>query len=115
MEKTFLWFALGASALGILYGLYLIFWIMRQPAGNAKMQEIAKAIQEGASAYLKRQYQVVAAIAIVLAAIIWWKLGLITALGFLLGGFLSALAGAIGMTVATRANVRCAQAAVGSQ
>jgi len=111
LENKFIYWAIGASTLGILYGIYLIFWVLKKPAGNPKMQEIAKAIQEGAAAYLKKQYQVVAIIALILAGIIWWKLGIVTALGFLLGGFLSALAGAIGMLVATRANVRCAEAA----
>jgi len=115
LEQKFIYEALGAGVLGILYAFYLILWVLRKPAGNLKMQEIAKAIQEGASAYLKRQYKVVAAVALVLAAIIWWKLGYLTSLGFLLGGFLSALAGAIGMIVATRANVRCAEAAKDGQ
>jgi K(+)-stimulated pyrophosphate-energized sodium pump len=115
LEQKFILWGLGAGVLGILYGIYLIFWVLRKPVGNERMQEIAKAIQEGAAAYLKRQYKVVALIAIILAAIIWWKLGYLTSLGFLLGGFLSATAGAIGMLVATRANVRCAQAAKDGQ
>ena len=115
LEQKFILWALIASLAGLLYGIYLIFWVLKKPAGNPKMQEIAKAIQEGAAAYLKRQYKVVALLALVLAAIIWWKLGYLTSLGFLLGGFLSALSGAIGMMVATRANTRCAEAAKDGQ
>jgi len=114
-EPKFILWALLAGGLGILYGLYLIFWVLRKPAGNQKMQEIASAIAEGAGAYLKRQYLVVAIVAIILAVIIWWQLGGLTALGFLLGGFLSASAGAIGMFMATKGNVRCAQAAQAGQ
>jgi len=111
LENKFIYYALGASIIGILYGLYLIFWVLRHPEGDEKMKEIARAIQEGAGAYLKRQYLVIIIVAIILALLIWWKLGWLTATGFLLGGFLSALAGAIGMAVATRGNVRCAEAA----
>ena len=100
-----------AVAVSLGYGFWLISDIMRRPAGDEKMQEIAKAIQEGASAYLKRQYSVVALVALVLAGIIYYALGANSALGFLIGAFLSALAGFIGMSVAVRANVRVAEAA----
>ncbi|MCX6807091.1 MAG: sodium-translocating pyrophosphatase, partial [Candidatus Berkelbacteria bacterium] len=111
LDQKFVYWALGGAGIGLLYGLYLIFWVLKKPAGSSKMQEIAQAIQEGASAYLKSQYKVVAIVAIILAGIIWWKLGYLTAIGFLIGGFLSALAGAIGMMISTRGNVRCAEAA----
>lgn len=101
----------GAAALAIVYGLVLVSLVLRLPAGNKKMQEIAAAIQEGASAYLSRQYSVVAAVGLVIFLIIWWKLGTITGVGFALGAIASALAGFIGMNVAVRANVRTAEAA----
>lgn len=103
-----IWAAVGAAC---LYGLYLVVEIMRRGTGDDKMQEIAEAIQTGANAYLKRQYMVVAVVAIVLAAIIYQFLGQNTALGFLIGAFLSALAGFVGMSVAVRANVRVTEAA----
>ena len=101
----------GAVLASLLYGLWLITEILSKPAGSDKMQEIARAIQEGANAYLKRQYMVVALVAIVLAVVIYQFLGQNSALGFLIGAFLSALAGFIGMSVAVRANVRVTEAA----
>ncbi len=98
-------------AAAILYGLGLTFNILRMPGGDERMQEIAKAIQEGAAAYLRRQYTVVAIVAIVLAGVIYQFLGFNSALGFLIGAVFSALAGFIGMSVAVRANVRVAEAA----
>jgi K(+)-stimulated pyrophosphate-energized sodium pump len=103
--------ALGASALAIVYGAILIRWIIRLPKGDEKMQSIAKAIQEGASAYLNRQYRTVGLIAVVVFIILWLLLDLKTAIGFLVGAVLSALAGYIGMNVSVRANVRTAEAA----
>ncbi|MDO8592822.1 MAG: sodium-translocating pyrophosphatase [bacterium] len=108
-------FIIGSAILAIAYGLILISLVMRLPAGNEKMQAIAKAIQEGAKAYLNRQYKTIA----VAAAIIFLIIGLIPKLGwsmaaaFLLGSFLSALTGYIGMNVSVRANVRTAEAARG--
>ncbi len=93
------------------YGFYLIVDVLKQPSGDEKMQEIAAAIQEGASAYLKRQYQVVALVAVILTAGIYFILGTNSAIGFLVGAILSALAGFIGMSVAVRANVRVAEIA----
>ncbi|MBI4040076.1 sodium-translocating pyrophosphatase [Candidatus Daviesbacteria bacterium] len=101
----------GAVAASLIYGGVLIGWIMRLPSGDEKMQSIARAIQEGAGAYLKRQYLVVAVVAVVLAAVIYFALGMTSAVGFLVGAICSALAGLIGMSVAVRANVRCAEAA----
>ncbi|MGQ0810036.1 MAG: sodium-translocating pyrophosphatase [Nitrospiraceae bacterium] len=110
-------FAIAAAVAGIGYGMYLAFWVFRLDAGNAEMQRIALAIQEGASAYLNRQYRTVGAVAAGLFAILWiagfWsdKFGLLTAVGFLVGAGASATAGYVGMYIAVRANVRTAQAA----
>ncbi|QQG43561.1 MAG: sodium-translocating pyrophosphatase [Candidatus Daviesbacteria bacterium] len=100
-----------AVALSLIYGGWLVTEILRRGAGDEKMQEIALAIQEGANAYLKRQYSVVAVVALILIALIYQFLGLNTALGFFIGAVLSALAGFIGMSVAVRSNVRVAEAA----
>lgn len=104
-------FAIIASALALAYAAYLIRWIMRLPAGEGKMTGIALAIQEGASAFLNRQYRVIGYIGIVALVVLWAFLGLNTAIGFLVGAVLSGLAGYIGMNVSVRANVRTAEAA----
>jgi K(+)-stimulated pyrophosphate-energized sodium pump len=110
-------FAIVCAAAGIGCGLYLASWIFKLNAGSKKMQEIAQAIQEGAAAYLNRQYRAVGVVAIGLFVILWlaglWsdKFGLITAVGFLVGASASATAGYVGMNIAVRANVRTAQAA----
>ncbi len=103
-----IWFSVAAA---LLYGGWLIVEILRQNAGDEKMQEIASAIQVGAAAYLQRQYLVVTVVAVVLAGILYYALGSNSALGFLVGAFLSGLTGFIGMSVAVRANVRLAEAA----
>src|SRR3954471_21772989 len=101
----------GGIAVG--YGLYLTWWLLRQPAGNERMQEIARAIQEGAAASLKKQYTAIALVAIVPFLVLGFynKLGWGTACGFLIGALLSAAAGFIGMNVAVRSNARTAEAA----
>ena len=106
-------FILGSAVIAIIYGLYLAASIVKLPAGNEKMTDIAKAIQEGATAYLNRQYRVIAIVAAVLfiALASFKSLGLMTAIAFLVGAVLSALTGYIGMNVSVRANVRTAEAA----
>jgi K(+)-stimulated pyrophosphate-energized sodium pump len=114
MEQLAIGFALLCGLLAIGYGGYLISWILRKSDGNPKMREIAAAIQEGAMAYMKRQYSTIAIVAVVLAillAIVFrgWE----ASVGFLVGAILSGLTGFIGMFVAVRANVRTAEAAKG--
>src|SRR3989344_4957633 len=104
-------FALVASVAAIVVGLLLARRILQQPTGTDRMREIALAIQQGAKAYMRRQYKTVAFIAIPLFIVIWPTLGWLTAMSFLIGAVLSAAAGIIGMTVSVRANVRTAAAA----
>lgn len=101
----------GGALAATVYGLFLGAWILRLPKGDEKMNEIASAIQQGAAAYLMRQYVVVAVVALVMAALIFQFFGLNSAIGFIIGAVASAVAGLIGMLVAVRANVRCAEAA----
>src|SRR3984885_13029188 len=108
---TALWVIVLCGALSIVYAAWATASVMKADAGNARMQEIAAAVREGAQAYLKRQYMTIGLVGIVIFALLAYFLGMLVAVGFLIGAILSGAAGFIGMNVSVRANVRPAQAA----
>src|ERR671922_837535 len=106
-------FALICALVAVVYGIYLTWWLLRQPAGSERMREISAAVQEGAAAYLRKQYTTIAVVAIAPFLLLGFydELGWGAAFGFLFGALFSAAAGFIGMNVAVRSNVRTAEAA----
>src|SRR6266705_4758019 len=111
---TALWVIIACGLLSIVYGVWATKSVLESDAGSQKMQEISAAVREGAQAYLKRQYTTIAIVGIVIFLIVGYFLGWLVAVGFAVGAVLSGLAGFIGMNVSVRANVRTAQAAIGS-
>src|SRR5215210_1768609 len=111
---TALWVIILCGLLAIVYGVWAIWSIMQADPGSAKMQEISNAVREGAQAYLKRQYTTISVVGVVIFVVLGLLLGWRVAIGFLIGAVLSGAAGFIGMNVSVRANVRTAQAAIGS-
>ncbi len=102
---------LAPAFLAIIYGLFLIRWINKQPNGNDRMQAIAKAIQEGAKAYLTRQYTTITYIAVIVFILLWLFIDFTTAVGFIIGALFSAIAGYVGMMISVKSNVKTAKAA----
>ena len=113
VTENVLWPVAAAGVIALLWAVALIVWVLRQPQGNEKMREISKAIQEGAQAYLLRQYSYVAAIGVVIAVILIFVVSFKAAILFVVGAVLSGAAGYIGMNISVRANLRTAEAARG--
>ncbi len=110
-EGLALWLSIGAGGLAILFGIVATQWVLKQPAGNERMQQIAAAVQEGAKAYMDRQYLTISMVGVVMFVVLGFALDWGTAIGFAIGAVFSGLAGYIGMYVSVRANVRTADAA----
>jgi K(+)-stimulated pyrophosphate-energized sodium pump len=108
---TYSWFAIACGVLALLYGVWASRSVLAASPGNERMQTIAAAVQEGASAYLNRQYSTIGVVGIVIFALIAYFLGLKSGIGFLIGAILSGAAGYVGMNVSVRANVRTAEGA----
>src|SRR6201998_760858 len=113
-KMTGLWCILACGLLAIVYGAWAVQPALAAEPGSQKMQEISAAVREGAQAYLKRQYTTIGAVGVVIFLIVGFFLGWLVAVGFAIGALLSGAAGFIGMNVSVRANVRTAQAAIGS-
>src|SRR5438128_1801777 len=113
-SMTALWVIVLCGALSIVYAIWATASVLKSDAGNPRMQEIAAAVREGAQAYLKRQYMTIGLVGVVIFVLLAYFLGMLVAVGFLIGAVLSGAAGFIGMNVSVRANVRTAQAAITS-
>ena len=108
---SFVIFAIVCGLLGLIYGFWASRSVLAAPVGTERMQKIADAIQEGARAYLNRQYTTITLVGVVVAIILWQTLGIYVAAGFIIGAVLSGVAGYVGMNVSVRANVRTTDAA----